>query len=77
MSVETFEGVLEKGIIRLKAGARLPDHAKVYVIVTDITIDVKISKKKTIQILTPHLAHREDAARFKMQVVEGKPHARV
>jgi hypothetical protein len=72
MSVETYEGILEKGKIRLKEGAKLPDHAKVYLIVTDITFDVKISRKKIIQVLTPHLAHREDAARFKMKVTKEK-----
>ncbi|MFZ5910366.1 MAG: hypothetical protein ACOYYU_10150 [Chloroflexota bacterium] len=70
MSVETYEGVLEKGTIRLKPGVKLPDHAKVYVIVTDIADDVKVSDKKSIRISTPRLARREDAARLKMQVVE-------
>jgi hypothetical protein len=42
MSITTYEGVVEKGKIRLKAGAKLPENAKVYVIVTDTTIDVKI-----------------------------------
>ena len=72
MSVETYEGILEKGKIRLKEGAKLPDHAKVYLIVTDITFDVKISRKKIIQILTPQLAHSKDAARFKMKVTREK-----
>jgi len=77
MSVTTYEGVVEKGKIRLKAGVKLPENAKIYVIVTDITIDVKISRKKAVQLLSPHLVHREQAARFKMTVTEGKPNARV
>ena len=44
MSVETYEGILEKGKIRLKEGAKLPDHAKVYLIVTDITINVTVAQ---------------------------------
>jgi len=48
------------------------ENAKIYVIVTDITIDVKISRKKAVQMLSPHLVHREQAARFKMTVTEDK-----
>ena len=71
MTVTTYEGVVEKGKIRLKPGAKLPENAKVYVIVTDL----KIEKKKVVQMLTPQLVHREQAARFKMQVTEEKPDA--
>ena len=77
MTITTYEGVVEKGKIRLKAGVKLPENAKIYVIVTDITIDVKISRKKPVQMLSPHLVHREQAARFKMPVSEEKPNARV
>jgi hypothetical protein len=68
MAVTTYEGVVEKGQIRLKAGVQLPENTKVYVIVPD----VKIEKKKIVQILTPRLAHREDASRFKLTVTEEK-----
>ena len=71
MAVTTYEGVVEKGKIRLKAGVQLPENAKVYVIVPD----VKMGKKKIVQILTPRLAHREDASRFKLTVTEEKPNA--
>ncbi len=73
MTVTTYEGVVEKGKIRLKAGVKLPENAKVYVIVPDLKTD----KKKVVQMLTPRLAHREDAARFKMTVTEEKPDARI
>jgi hypothetical protein len=69
MAVTTYEGVVEKGKIRLKAGVQLPENAKVYVIVPD----VKMEKKKIVQILTPHLAHREAASQFKLTVTEEKP----
>ena len=46
MTIATYEGIVEKGKIRLKAGANLPENAKVYVIVTDITINVKMGKKR-------------------------------
>ncbi len=71
MAVTTYEGVVEKGKIRLKAGVKLPEHAKVYVIVPDLKTD----KKKVVQILSPRLAHREQAARFEMTVTEEKPNA--
>lgn len=73
MAVTTYEGVVEKGKIRLKAGVKLPENAKVYVIVPDLKMD----KKKVVQILSPHLVHREHAARFKMTVTEEKPNARL
>jgi hypothetical protein len=74
MTVTTYEGVVENGKIRLMAGVKLPENAKVYVVVPDLkTAD----KKKAVQILSPHLVRREDAARFKMKVTEEKPNARV
>ena len=73
MAVTTYEGVVENGKIRLKAGVRLPEHARVYVVVPDLKTD----KKKVVQILSPHLVHREDAARFKLTVTEEKPNARI
>ena len=73
MAVTTYEGVVEKGKIRLKTGVKLPENAKVYVIIPDL----KTEKRKVVQILTPRLAHREDAARFKMTVTDEKPNARI
>jgi hypothetical protein len=73
MSVVTYEGVVEKGKIRLKAGVKLPENATVYVIVVDLNLD----EKKTIKMLTPRLANRKQAADFKMTVTEVKPNARI
>ena len=64
MTIVTYEGVVEKGKIRLKAGVKLPENAKVYIIVPDLKTD----KKKVIQMLTPRLANRKQAGDFKMQV---------
>jgi len=69
MAVSTYEGVVEKGKIRLKAGVKLPENAKVYVIVPDLKMD----KKRGIQILSPRLVHRRQAVDFKMQVTEEEP----
>ena len=70
MSIVTYEGIVEKGKIRLKAGVHLPDKAKVYVIVPE-------SDEETARILTPRLARPEQAADFKMEVGEEPPHARL
>ena len=68
MSIVTYEGIVEKGKIRLKAGVRLPDKAKVYVIVPD-------SEEQAARIMTPRLVHPEQAADFKMEVSEEPPNA--
>ncbi len=39
MALTTYEGVIEKGKIRLEAGVKLPENAKVYVIVPDLKMD--------------------------------------
>jgi hypothetical protein len=73
MAVATYEGVVEQGKIRLKAGVKLPENAKVYVVVPDLKMD----KKKAVEILSPRLVHRGDANQFKMKVTEEKPNARL
>ncbi|MDQ3005239.1 MAG: hypothetical protein M3R47_07630 [Chloroflexota bacterium] len=64
MAVTTYEGVVEKGKIRLKAGVRLPENVKVYVIVPEMQVE----KKKTVRVLTPRLVRRKQASDFKMKV---------
>jgi hypothetical protein len=71
MTVNTYEGIVEKGKIRLKPGVKLPENARVYVIVTD----VEIEKKKPIRVLTPRLTRRGQSAHFEMQVSGEKPNA--
>ncbi len=66
MTITTYEGVVDKGKIRLKTGVKLPENAKVYVIVPDL----KMNEQKVIRMLTPRLAIREQAADFKMTVTE-------
>jgi len=41
MTILTYEGVVEKGKIRLKSGIKLPGNAKVYVIIPDLKLDEK------------------------------------
>ena len=71
MTINTYEGVIEKGKVRLKTGVKLPENAKVYVIVTDREGE----KKKPVRVITPRLARRGQAANFKMQVSKEKPNA--
>ncbi|WKZ46644.1 MAG: hypothetical protein QY306_12575 [Anaerolineales bacterium] len=64
MALTTYEGVVEKGKIRLKTGVRLPEKAKVYVIVPEA------QAKKSVRVQTPRLLHRKQASDFKMMVVK-------
>lgn len=64
MGVVTYEGVVEHGQIRLKAGVRLPEKAKVYVVVPDIQIE------RGARIPGPRLAHPEQVVDFKLEVTE-------
>ncbi|MEW6083540.1 MAG: hypothetical protein AB1607_02995 [Chloroflexota bacterium] len=64
MALTTYEGVVEKGKIRLKTGVRLPENAKVYVIVPE----AQSTKKKSVRVPTPRLVHRKQASDFKMKV---------
>ena len=75
MSISTYEGVVKKGKIHLQTGIKLPENAKVYVIVADI--DVKLGDKNPVQILSPRLKNRKQAARLKLTVTEEKPNARI
>jgi len=63
MALTTYEGVVEKGKIRLKTGVRLPENAKVYVIVPDAQLE-----KKAVRVRTPRLTQRKQAGEFKMKV---------
>jgi len=64
MSVVTVEGVVTHGQIKLKANIRLPDNTKVYVVVPEAQIEA------LAHIFSPRLAHPEQAADFKLEIVE-------
>ena len=66
MKVTTFEGIVENGQVRLPADVRLPEKAKVYVVVPDVEV------KQIAYIASPRLAHPEEAKDFQMQVIEDK-----
>jgi hypothetical protein len=69
MTITTYEGVVEKGKIRLKMGIRLPEKAKVYVVVPDLQIE------KTARVLTPRLANPAQVRDFKMEISEDDSNA--
>ena len=69
MRVTTFEGIVENGQIRLPATVRLPERAKVYVVIPDVEIQT------VTYIGSPRLVHPEQAADFKKEVVEELPDA--
>lgn len=64
MRVTTVEGVVENGQVRLPAGVRLPEKAKVYVVVPDIEVP------SAPYIGSPRLVHPGQAADFEKEVVE-------
>ncbi|MDO9129922.1 MAG: hypothetical protein Q7U34_08650 [Anaerolineales bacterium] len=66
MTITTYEGVVEKGKIRLKIGVRLPDNTNVYVVVPEM------QTKKTARVMSPRLVHRKQVADFKMEISEEK-----
>jgi len=71
MSVFTVEGVVEQGVIRLKAGVHLPDHTKVLVVVPGIEVE------PASRIMSPRLAHPEQASDFVIEVGEASEDAAV
>ena len=66
MEVTAYEGIVENGVIRLIGGnVRLPDHAKVYVIVPGA------EPQPVVRVMSPRLAHPEQAGDFVKEVIEG------
>ena len=63
MGVVTFEGLVDKGKIRLKTNIRLPERTRVYVVVPDLEI-------KQVRIVSPRLVHPEQAADFRKEMIE-------
>ena len=64
MKVTTYEGRVENGQVRLSDPVRLPEKAKVYVIVPET------AELNQVRILSPRLANPVQAAEFAMEVTE-------
>jgi hypothetical protein len=71
MGVRTFEGVVEQGQIRLPATVRLPERAKVYVVIPHVEV------QPVAFIGSPRLVHPEQAVDIKKEVSEEVPDAGV
>jgi len=65
MDIAAFEGVVVDGQIRLRTDIRLPEQTRVYVLVPNL------KAPKRVHIYSPRLVHREQAADFKKEVIEG------
>ena len=64
MKITSFESIVENGQIRVPADLRLPEKAKVYVIVPDAEI------QRVAAIHSPRLAHPEQMEDFKKEIFE-------
>ncbi|MCX6068690.1 MAG: hypothetical protein NT121_23570 [Chloroflexi bacterium] len=67
----TYEGIVEKGKIRLKVGVKLPEKARVYVIVPDEQAE------KAFHLRTPRLKNTKQASDFILEISEESPDASI
>ena len=65
MGISTFEGIVEKGVIRLRGDVTLPEKARVYVVVPDPEASPRAL------VVSPRLAHPDQAGDFAKEIVEG------
>ena len=68
MKVVTYEATIEDGQVRLLEAVRLPENAKVYVVVPDV-------EAPRHHVRSPRLARPEQVADFAMEVLEDEPNA--
>ena len=64
MSVATYEAIVEQGQIKLPLHVRLPERAKIYVVVPNA------DESQTFHFLSPRLKYPEQAADFVKEVIE-------
>jgi len=64
MKVTAYEGIVENGQIKLPDAIRLPEHARVYVIVPASEVTPRF------HIASPRLRHPEEASDFAKEVTE-------
>ena len=60
----TYEGVVENGHVTLPPDAEIPEKTRVYVLVPDA------EAQRTYKVMSPRLAHPEQAKDFELQVIE-------
>lgn len=66
MKVLTYEAIVEHGEVKLPETVKLPEHARVYVVVPGVE-DLPPST-----IHTPRLLRPEQASDFAMEIMEGE-----
>lgn len=64
MKVNAYEATVENGQIKVVGAVRLPEHARVYVVVPDT------GGSAVLHVGSPRLAQPERAADFTMEVAE-------
>lgn len=64
MSVVAVEGIVNHGLVRLPADVKLPENARVYVVVPIQAAPLQP------HIVSPRLRHPQDAIDFQMEVIE-------
>ena len=71
MQVTTYEAIVENGQVKLSNSVRLPEKAKVYVVVPGTPVQPRFF------VGGPRLVHPEQAADFVKEVIEETPDANV
>jgi hypothetical protein len=66
MSVLTLEGTVENGQIRLQGDVHLPEKTRVFIVVPGMHV------LKEARLYSPRLAYPEQAADFKLQIIESE-----
>jgi hypothetical protein len=70
MRVTTLEGIIENGQIRVSANIRLPEGARVYIVIPDVEM------QQIVYIGSPRLVHPEQVEDFKKEVIIEGSHLR-
>ena len=63
MQVTTFEGIVKDGQIHLTEDIKLPESAKVYIIVPNL-------ERKTAKVMSPRLVDKDKLKDFKREIIE-------
>ncbi len=64
MKLAAFEGVVDNDAVRLPSHVHLPNRTRVFVVVPEA------EGRRTAAVLSPRLAHPEQASDFKKEILE-------
>ena len=62
--IATYEGVVENGHVTLPPEADIPEKTRVFILVPDL------DPTRTYNVMSPRLAHPEDAKDFELEVID-------